>query len=110
MLADSHAGTITAPSPAPAPATAPAPARHPMRGLLVAQALGAFNDNAWKQVVVLLAMAAATTQADKQGKAAFAQVVLMIPLTLLSMPAGVLADRVSKRTVILAMKALEVVL
>ena len=29
---------------------------HPLLGLLVSQALGAFNDNAWKQIVVLLAM------------------------------------------------------
>ena len=28
--------------------------KHPLRGLLVAQFLGAFNDNAWKQIVLLL--------------------------------------------------------
>ena len=28
--------------------------RHPLLGLLVAQALGAFNDNAWKQIVTVL--------------------------------------------------------
>ena len=31
----------------------------------------------------------------------------MLPLPLFSLPAGVLADRVSKRTVIIAMKVLE---
>ena len=31
-------------------------AKHPLLGLLVAQSLGAFNDNAWKQVVALLAI------------------------------------------------------
>lgn len=85
-----------------------APRRRPMLGLLVSQSLGAFNDNAWKQVVVLLAVAAASSEAAAQGQAAFAQVVLMIPLMLVSLPAGVLADRVSKRTVILAMKVFEV--
>src|SRR5208337_954022 len=34
------------------------PAKHPLVGLLISQALGAFNDNAWKQIVVLLAITA----------------------------------------------------
>src|SRR5690242_1249525 len=68
-------------------AGAVAPPRHPLRGLLVAQAIGAFNDNAWKQVVILLLMAtvvghAAAAESARQGKAAFAQVVLIIPLFL----------------------------
>src|SRR5438093_904139 len=61
-------------------------------GLLVAQSLGAFNDNAWKQIAVLLAIAAAGSEAAAQEQAAFAQVILMIPLMLVSLPAGVLAD------------------
>jgi len=76
-------------------------------GLLIAQSLGAFNDNAWKQVVVLLAIAAALQRGGAHGSAASAQVVLMVPLMLVSLPAGVLADRVSKRSVIVAMKWLE---
>ena len=78
-----------------------APARHPLAGLLVSQALGAFNDNAWKQIVVLLAIAAAASATAAQGRAAFAQVILLIPLILFNVPGGVLADRLSKRTVIL---------
>ena len=35
------------------------PNAHPMRGLLVAQFFGAFNDNAWKMIVIALALAAA---------------------------------------------------
>jgi acyl-[acyl-carrier-protein]-phospholipid O-acyltransferase/long-chain-fatty-acid--[acyl-carrier-protein] ligase len=84
--------------------------QHPLAGLLVAQALGSFNDNAWKQVVALLAVGAAVTEAAKQERAAVAQAVLMIPLMLVSLPAGVLADRFSKRSVILAMKVLELAL
>src|SRR5207248_3169257 len=83
---------------------------HPLRGLLVAQVCGSFNDNAWKQVVALLAIAATAGAEEAQGAAALAQVALMVPLMLVSLPAGVLADRVSKRTVILAMKGLELVL
>ena len=78
--------------------------RHPLRGLLVSQAIGTFNDNAWKQVVILLAMAPVATETAKQEEASVAQIVLMIPLMLFSLPAGVLADRMSKRTVIVGMK------
>ena len=33
---------------------------HPLRGLLIAQFFGAFNDNAWKLMVALLAIGQAT--------------------------------------------------
>lgn len=81
-----------------------------MVGLLVAQSLGAFNDNAWKQVIILLAIGTSSGVSEGQAHASFAQVVLMIPLMLVSLPAGVLADRVSKRTVILGLKAAELLL
>jgi acyl-[acyl-carrier-protein]-phospholipid O-acyltransferase/long-chain-fatty-acid--[acyl-carrier-protein] ligase len=84
--------------------------RHPLRGLLVSQAIGAFNDNAWKGVVVLLAMALVATETAKQKEASVAQIVFMVPLFLFSLPAGVLADRVSKRTVIVGMKVTELAL
>jgi acyl-[acyl-carrier-protein]-phospholipid O-acyltransferase/long-chain-fatty-acid--[acyl-carrier-protein] ligase len=79
-------------------------------GLLIAQALGSFNDNAWKQIVVLLAIGTAASATEGQARAAFPQVVLMIPLMLFSLPAGALADRLSKRSVIVTMKAFEVAL
>jgi acyl-[acyl-carrier-protein]-phospholipid O-acyltransferase/long-chain-fatty-acid--[acyl-carrier-protein] ligase len=81
-----------------------------LRGLLTAQAFGIFNDNAWKQIVIALAAGAVATEAATQEKTAFAQVVLLVPLLAFSLPAGVVADRVSKRTVILAMKVLELAL
>jgi acyl-[acyl-carrier-protein]-phospholipid O-acyltransferase/long-chain-fatty-acid--[acyl-carrier-protein] ligase len=81
-----------------------------LRGLLIAQAFGQFNDNAWKWMVIPLATAAVVSEAAKQEKAAFAQVVLLIPLMLFSLLAGVVADRVSKRSVIISMKVLELVL
>jgi acyl-[acyl-carrier-protein]-phospholipid O-acyltransferase/long-chain-fatty-acid--[acyl-carrier-protein] ligase len=95
----------------PTPATdAPPRKTRPMLGLLVAQSLGSFNDNAWKQLVILLGASAAVGQAQAQEGAAFAQVVLLIPLMLVSLPAGLIADRFSKRSVIVAMKGFEVVL
>ncbi len=91
--------------------------RHPLRALLVAQFLGAFNDNAWKLIVTLLAIAAATTglagdaaEAAAHHETSLAFVVFLLPMLLVSLPAGTLADRLSKRTVILWTKALEVVL
>ena len=81
-----------------------------MGGLLTTQFLGAFNDNAWKQLVILLAVAAAASEAEGQRQTAIAQIVLMIPLMAISLPAGVLADRVSKKSVIVSMKAFELAL
>jgi acyl-[acyl-carrier-protein]-phospholipid O-acyltransferase/long-chain-fatty-acid--[acyl-carrier-protein] ligase len=75
--------------------------------LIVSQALGAFNDNAWKQLVVLLAFTRTTSDSAAQGSAAMAQVILLIPLILFNLPGGVLADRLSKRLVILGTKCLE---
>src|SRR5437879_2712163 len=41
---------------------------HPLRGLLVAQSLGAFNDNAWKQIVALLAVTTAASATGAQER------------------------------------------
>jgi acyl-[acyl-carrier-protein]-phospholipid O-acyltransferase/long-chain-fatty-acid--[acyl-carrier-protein] ligase len=85
-------------------------AARPLRGLFLTQFLGAFNDNAWKQIVIFLAIAAAATPAQGQEHTAIAQIVLMIPLMLISMPAGVLADRLSKRSIIVGTKVFELIL
>src|SRR4051794_38865315 len=79
----------------------------PLLGLLVAQFLGSFNDNAWKQIVILLAISSAASEAQGQERTAFAQIVLMIPFVLVSLPAGVLADRVGKSSVLLSLKLME---
>jgi acyl-[acyl-carrier-protein]-phospholipid O-acyltransferase / long-chain-fatty-acid--[acyl-carrier-protein] ligase len=83
---------------------------HGLRGLLVAQIFGQFNDQAWKQIVILLAMGSVAGEALKQERTAIVTMILLIPLTIISLPAGVLADRVSKRSVIIAMKVFELVL
>ncbi|QNN25385.1 MFS transporter [Planctomycetales bacterium ZRK34] len=90
-----------------------------MRGLLIAQYFGAFNDNAWKMMIFTLAtrpliqrFAPGTEQYDHETQvvATLAMLVFLIPMTLVSLPAGLLSDRVSKRSVILAMKTVELVL
>ena len=89
---------------------------HPLRGLLIAQFFGAFNDNAWKLMVALLGIrqiaAAVAPGADlesaSQAHTTLTFVIFTLPLMLISLVAGVVADRVSKRTIIVAMKAVEV--
>ncbi len=107
---DSRQRPRPVPGPTSAAATPPHPHAHPLRGLIVAQFLANFNDNAWKMIVAELAMAAAADERAAQSRAALAQAVLLVPLMLVSLPAGVLADRVSKRSVIVAMKVVELVL
>ncbi|MBM4126417.1 MAG: MFS transporter [Nitrospira sp.] len=91
---------------------------HPLRGLLIAQFCGAFNDNAWKLMVALLAIRQATAgmapgpelETAAQTQTAIAFVIFTLPLMLLSLVGGTLADRLSKRTVIIAVKVVEVLL
>ena len=94
------------------------PASHPLRGLLIAQFFGAFNDNAWKLMVALLAIRQATAgmapgpelETAAQTQTALTYIIFTLPLVLLSLVGGTLADRLSKRTVIIAIKIVEVLL
>lgn len=96
--------------------TDPTPHRRPLAGLLISQFFGAFNDNALKLMVPLLAIAALTAttpdagEAQKQAVMTMAFVIFTLPLMLCSLPAGLIADRFSKRNLVVAMKALELVL
>ncbi len=89
-----------------------------LRGLLIAQFCGAFNDNAWKLIVALLAIRQATAdmgpgpelETVAQTQTAMAFVIFTLPLVLLSLVGGTLADRLSKRTVIITIKIVEVLL
>ncbi|MGA0867307.1 MAG: MFS transporter [Planctomycetota bacterium] len=80
--------------------------------LLTTQFLGAFNDNAFKMIVVLLGFAAANggDEAEKQAVATTAFVVMTLPLMLGSLPAMLLGDRMSKRTLVVRTKIAEVLL
>lgn len=77
-------------------------------GMTATQFLGAFNDNLFKQLMLLLAIpigAEAATKADEQG---FATMVFSLPFVLFSGLAGYLSDKFSKRTVIVLAKLAEV--
>ena len=90
----------------------------PLRGLLIAQFFGAFNDNAWKLMVALLAIKQLASQigagpefeAASQAQTTLTFVVFTLPLMLVSIFAGVFSDRFSKRSVIVVMKVVEVML
>ncbi|RMH06979.1 MAG: MFS transporter, partial [Nitrospirae bacterium] len=92
--------------------------RSPLRGLLIAQFLGAFNDNAWKLLVTLLAIRQLAAhmapgpqfEAASQAQTTLTFVVFTFPLIVVSLVAGVFSDRFSKRSVIVVLKAVEIVL
>ena len=77
-------------------------------GMTATQFLGAFNDNVFKQLMLLLAIpvgAAAAQKADEQG---LATMIFSLPFVLFSGFAGYLSDRYSKRTIIVLCKVAEI--
>lgn len=86
-----------------------------LRALQLAQALGAFNDNAWKLIVVALAMRAvsgegAAAEAENQKQTMLAFAAFTLPLAVFSLPFGALSDRMRKSDLLFRAKLLEVVL
>lgn len=75
------------------------------RALLGSQFLGAFNDNLFKQLVLLLAAGTLFPGRDLQG---FAFAIFSLPFVLFSGVAGDLSERHSKRTIIVQMKVAEI--
>ena len=78
-------------------------------GMTVTQLLGAFNDNVFKQLVLLIGIdyvAHFKLESDPYQSVALA--AFAIPFVLLSGFAGWLADRVSKRRIVVLMKVAEI--
>ncbi len=75
------------------------------RGLAITQFLGAFNDNFFKQLMLLLAIPVLPGALDQQQVATIAYA---LPFVLFSGLAGFLSDRYSKRMVIVVAKAAEI--
>jgi acyl-[acyl-carrier-protein]-phospholipid O-acyltransferase/long-chain-fatty-acid--[acyl-carrier-protein] ligase len=89
---------------------APGVRRRGFFGLMVSQSLGAFNDHAFK-MLILLGAAAGSAQPGawtKEKLLGVTGIIFMIPLVFFSMPAGVLSDRFSKKRVLVWTKLLEV--
>jgi MFS family permease len=76
-------------------------------GIAVTQFLGAFNDNLYKQLMLLMALpgAAAALKGDTQG---WATMAFSLPFVLLSGVAGYLSDRYSKSRIIVLCKFAEI--
>lgn len=72
----------------------------------VTQFLGAFNDNLFKQLVLLLAVDKAGGGIDRQGEATM---IFALPFFLLSGLAGFFSERISKTKIIVFSKAMEIV-
>lgn len=86
-------------------------------GMTLTQFLGAFNDNLFKQLMLLLAVpivvsasaAASVSEATPEDQQGLATLVFSLPFVLFSGFAGYLSDRYSKRIVIVLSKVAEIV-
>lgn len=81
-------------------------------GMATTQFLGAFNDNLFKQLILLLATPTAAELLAGSGKdrQATAMNVFAIPFLLFSGIAGYVSDRISKRSIVVIAKIAEVVI
>src|SRR5215475_1293818 len=76
--------------------------------LVVTQFQGAFNDNAYKNLVVFIILGTGLAKADRDRLVLVAGALFSIPFILFSMTGGFLADRFSKRTVTIGTKLFEI--
>lgn len=78
-------------------------------GLTATQFLGAFNDNLFKQLMLLLAIPASSASANAIDRQGVATIIFALPFILCSGYAGFLSDRYSKTRVIMLSKVAEIV-
>jgi len=71
--------------------------------MTVTQFFGAFNDNLFKQLILLLSISA--TGADNQG---FAMLVFAAPFLVFTGYAGFLSDKIGKRGIVISCKVVEI--
>jgi acyl-[acyl-carrier-protein]-phospholipid O-acyltransferase/long-chain-fatty-acid--[acyl-carrier-protein] ligase len=77
-------------------------------GMTSTQLLGAFNDNLFKQLVMLICVDAAAPDRLGRDYQPLALALFAIPFVLFSGFAGFLSDRVSKRGIVVLMKIAEI--
>ena len=111
MPADSAPATADPPAvpatgPDGVPGDAPLSGDRSFWGMTVAQFLGAFNDNVFKQLVLLICLDYKLATGDDRQGAALA--IFAVPFVLLSGVSGWLADRWPKRAIVVGCKALEI--
>ncbi|MDD5070421.1 MAG: acyl-[ACP]--phospholipid O-acyltransferase [Candidatus Omnitrophica bacterium] len=78
--------------------------------LLVTQFLGAFNDNAFKIIISLMGIQLIFNVDSRAGFVSMVGALFVIPFILFSPVAGYLADKFSKRDVIVSMKIFELMI
>ena len=78
--------------------------------LIVTQFQGAFSDNALKTLVTFIALAAATSDRQRNAVVPLLGLLFSLPFILFSMAGGHLADRFSKRRVTFGVKVFEILL
>ncbi len=74
------------------------------------QLFGAFNDNLYKQLMLLLAVPVGIAKVFEQDQQGLATIVFSLPFVLFSGFAGFLADRFSKQPIIVLAKLAEIVI
>jgi acyl-[acyl-carrier-protein]-phospholipid O-acyltransferase/long-chain-fatty-acid--[acyl-carrier-protein] ligase len=82
--------------------------RRGFQAFLWTQFLGAFNDNVYKIAVSMRAVHVAATSGSSNEYISLAGAVFVIPFLLFSGYSGHLADAISKRTVLIAVKVFEI--
>ena len=100
---------IPDPSEYPGKPVVPISWRRGFWSLVVTQFQGAFNDNAYKNLVVFLILGTGLAKADRDRLVLVAGALFSVPFILFSMTGGFLADRLSKRTVTIGTKLFEIV-
>ena len=78
--------------------------------LIATQFQGAFSDNAYKNIVTLVAVSTAISPRQESQRISLAGALFILPFLLFSMYGGFLADRFSKRSVTIYTKVAEVVI
>ncbi|MCC7519351.1 MAG: MFS transporter [Verrucomicrobiae bacterium] len=76
--------------------------------LIVTQFQGAFSDNALKALVTFLGLNLVATKAQHASVVPLVGIIFSLPFIFFSMAGGCLADRFSKRTVSIGVKAFEI--
>ncbi|MEE3368342.1 MAG: MFS transporter [Planctomycetota bacterium] len=78
------------------------------QGMTATQFLGAFNDNLFKQLVLLICIDAARQTGRSDVYQPVAQALFALPFVLFSGFAGYLSDRLSKRRIVVVCKGVEI--
>jgi len=86
------------------------PLNRSLKSLLSVQFLGAFSDNAFKVIISLLGIQLIVNARQETAFISMAGALFVLPFIIFSPLAGFLADRYKKRNVIVAMKALELII